>query len=69
MITIKNTLTQYQNLTNTIINDCITYNRKIAFLARNLTISQDILMPIDDITEDEIKQGTKSTTYWNRTKE
>lgn len=58
MITIKNTLTQYQNLTNTIINDCITYNRKIAFLARNLTISQDILMPIDDITEDEIKQGT-----------
>ncbi|HEA7233021.1 TPA: hypothetical protein RXK08_001395 [Campylobacter coli] len=60
MITIKQALVQYKNLTNDIINDSINYNRKIAFLGRNLTINQDNLMPIDDITPEEIQAGTQA---------
>lgn len=58
MIIIKEIGTTYNNIQKEIIVFCIEINKKISVVNRALTINSDTLEYIDDITEDEIKQGT-----------
>lgn len=47
-------------LNKNVISWAIQSSTSIALVNRSLNVNEETLMPIDDITEDEIRQGTKS---------
>ena len=54
----KKFLSDIGNINKNTLTWAIQSNTSIALVNRNLTIDSETLIPIDDITEDEIKQGT-----------
>ena len=56
----KKFLSDIGNINKNTLTWAIQSNTSIALVNRALTIDSETLIPIDDITEDEIKQGTKA---------
>ena len=59
MLVCKHFLSDIGSINKNTLTWVIQSNTSIALVNRALTIDSETLMPIDDITEDEIKQGTK----------
>ena len=60
MLVSKEFLSHIGSLNKNVISWAIQSNTSIALVNRSLTVNEETLIPIDDITEDEIKQGTKA---------
>ena len=58
MLVSKKFLSDIGNINKNTLTWAIQSNTSIALVNRALTIDSETLMPIDDITEEEIKQGT-----------
>ena len=58
MLVSKKFLSDIGSINKNTLTWAIQSNTSIALVNRSLTINEETLMPIDDITEDEIKQGT-----------
>lgn len=56
----KKFLSDIGELNKNTLTWAIQSNTSIALVNRSLNVNEETLMPIDDITEDEIKQGTKA---------
>ena len=58
MLVSKKFLSDIGSINKNTLTWVVESNTSIALVNRSLTIDSETLMPIDDITEDEIKQGT-----------